>query len=121
MDAQRLEQVIWNMLNNAVKFSSEGEKVEVKTYREGDALITSVTDQGPGIEPRHREIIFEIFRQVDGSTTRQYGGVGIGLALARHFVEAHGGRIWVESELGQGSTFYISIPTVAGKREFTDN
>ena len=110
MDLLRIEQVACNLLNNAVKFSSPGTMIEVRTYRENGEVVAAVRDQGPGIEPRHHEAIFELFRQVDGSVTRRHGGAGIGLALAKRFVEAHGGRLWVESEPGRGSTFAFALP-----------
>jgi signal transduction histidine kinase len=111
-DEQRLLQVFDNLLGNAIKFSPDGGEVRVKVYEREDCLQAQVTDQGIGIAPEQTEKIFERFYQVDGSTTRRFSGAGLGLTIVKRIVEAHGGKIWVESELGKGSTFCFTIPKV---------
>lgn len=110
-DAVRLQQVVWNLLSNAVKFTPNGGKVEVRLTCVGtDAQIT-VSDTGKGIEPDFLPYIFEYFRQEDASITRKFGGLGLGLAIARQIVELHGGTIAVDSPgVGQGATFTVRIP-----------
>ena len=113
-DPLRLRQILVNLAGNAIKFTEKGEvAIEVKPASEpapeqGVNLIFSVTDTGIGIPPDKTETIFEQFTQVDASTTRQYGGTGLGLNISRRIVEDMGGRIWVESIPGQGSTFYFT-------------
>jgi signal transduction histidine kinase len=108
-DEQRLTQVLLNLGGNAIKFTDTGE-VRIAAGAANGHFELSVSDTGPGI-PRHEcEHIFEKFRQVDSSNTRAKGGTGLGLAIAREIVEMHGGRIWVESTLGQGSTFCMLLP-----------
>jgi len=110
-DSERLVQVLWNLLSNAVKFSDSGGRVEVKISQEGSQLRLSVIDQGRGIEADFLPYVFERFKQADGSTTRRYGGLGLGLAIVRHIVELHGGRVSVQSEgPGRGSTFTLVLP-----------
>jgi len=114
-DEQRLTQVLLNLVGNAIKFTDTGEvRVTAKTVNGHFAV--SVTDTGPGIPPEERSRIFEQFHQVDSSLTKAKGGTGLGLAIAKQIVEMHGGRIWVESTLGKGSTFRIEIPTRAAAR-----
>ena len=110
-DAVRLQQVVWNLLSNAVKFTPPDGRVEVRLTCIGtDAQIT-VSDTGKGIESDFLPYIFEYFRQEDASTTRRFGGLGLGLAIARQIVELHGGTIAVESAgVGQGATFTVQIP-----------
>jgi len=115
MDPQRIEQVIWNLLSNAVKFSETGSDIIVRTARADGELRVSVEDRGPGIDPCDHELIFEVFRQAQGGLRRPHGGVGIGLALAKRFVEAHGGHIEVASEPGRGSIFSFALPLTASK------
>jgi signal transduction histidine kinase len=103
-DEQRLTQVLLNLVGNAIKFTDAGEVCIAAA-----AATVSVSDTGPGIPPEEREHIFEKFRQVDSSTTRAKGGTGLGLAIAREIIEMHGGRIWVKSTLGQGSTFRMEL------------
>jgi signal transduction histidine kinase len=112
-DAGRLRQVITNLLSNAVKFTKQGGiTVRVKVVEEDNKpmIWTSVIDTGIGIRSEHQEIIFDEFRQADGSTTREYGGTGLGLAISKKLVEMMGGRIWVESEPDKGSTFTFVLP-----------
>jgi signal transduction histidine kinase len=101
--------VIINLLSNAGRFTEEG-GVVLRAWRSEDDIIVSVKDTGPGIAAEDRDKVFEPFRQADGSTRRRYGGTGLGLSISRNFVELHGGRIWFESEPGQGSTFYFRLP-----------
>ena len=110
-DANRLQQVIWNLLSNAVKFTNTGGSVVVKLQRVGSSVEISVRDTGPGIKRDFLPFVFDRFRQADSTTTRQHGGLGLGLAIARHLVEIHGGKITADSVgEGHGSTFTISLP-----------
>jgi GAF domain-containing protein len=109
-DRERLSQVLDNLLHNAVKFSPNGGRITVRVVDRGDHAEVSVQDTGIGIPPDKLDRIFERFYQVDGSTRRRFGGMGLGLAIVKRIVEAHGGRVWAESELGKGSTFYFTIP-----------
>jgi signal transduction histidine kinase len=108
-DERRIVQVLLNLLGNAIKFTEAGEvKVRVTTV---DATFrVAVSDTGPGISDADQEKIFEEFQQVDNSSTKQKGGTGLGLAIAKRIIEMHGGRIWVESSLGKGSTFWFTLP-----------
>uniref|UniRef100_B8HJX7 Circadian input-output histidine kinase CikA n=1 Tax=Cyanothece sp. (strain PCC 7425 / ATCC 29141) TaxID=395961 RepID=B8HJX7_CYAP4 len=122
-DATRLQQIVWNLLSNAIKFTPQGGRVEVRLGEvEGEAgtdqtvpsphfAKLTVTDTGKGISPDFLPHIFESFRQEDASTTRKYGGLGLGLAIVRSLVEAHGGTIWADSAgEGQGATFTVCFP-----------
>jgi two-component system phosphate regulon sensor histidine kinase PhoR len=113
-DAARLGQLLLNLLHNAVKFSPPGSSVMLSSRPEGSAVVISVTDSGTGIPRADLERIFERFYKVDRARTRSAGGTGLGLAIARHIAEAHGGRIWAESEEGRGSTFSFSLPAAGG-------
>ena len=109
-DEQRIAQVLLNLLGNAIKFTDEGEvQVEV-TEDSGETFLVSVTDTGPGLSEADQKIIFEEFQQADNSSTREKGGSGLGLSIAKKIVEMHGGRIWVESNVGKGSTFRFTLP-----------
>lgn len=108
-DPTRVRQVILNLVSNACKFTDEG-SVTLKASADEQNLTISVIDTGIGIPENQLEDVFEEFTQVDASTTRKVGGTGLGLPISRHFIEMHQGRIWVESELGQGSTFTFTIP-----------
>jgi signal transduction histidine kinase len=108
-DERRLTQVLLNLVGNALKFTDQG-GVTIKTVASLDSFTVSVTDTGPGIAPSDQAKIFEEFQQADSSTTKAKGGTGLGLAIAKQIVEMHGGRLWVESELGKGSTFLFSLP-----------
>ncbi|MBN1978040.1 MAG: GAF domain-containing protein [Anaerolineae bacterium] len=109
-DAGRLQQVFDNLLGNAIKFSPDGGRITVAVRDVGELLQVSVSDEGVGIPEDQHERIFERFYQVDGSARRHFAGVGLGLTIAKRIVEAHGGRIWVESVPDKGSTFYFTIP-----------
>ena len=111
-DEQRLTQVLINLVGNAIKFTDTGE-VRVTAKTSDGHFYVSVSDTGPGIPAEHQTRIFEQFQQVDNSNTRAKGGTGLGLAIAKQIVEMHGGRIWVESTLGKGSTFQMELPTRA--------
>jgi signal transduction histidine kinase len=108
-DGRRIAQCLTNLVGNAVKFSKRG-RVAVWVEQQGDNLVYRVSDTGIGIPKEELENIFAEFQQVDTAITREYSGTGLGLNITKKFVEMHGGRIWVESELGQGSTFSFSIP-----------
>jgi len=92
-----------------LKFTREG-RVEIAVELRGDLLYYRVTDTGIGIVPDQLDTIFAEFRQGDATITREFGGTGLGLSITKKIVEMHGGRIWVESELGKGSTFWVTIP-----------
>ncbi|GAB4523358.1 MAG: hypothetical protein Kow0047_33530 [Anaerolineae bacterium] len=110
-DGDLIQQLLGNIIDNAIKFSPGGGEVRISARLTGEHLQIAVSDQGIGLLPEDLERIFEPFYQVDGSTTRRFGGMGIGLTLCRRIVELHGGRIWAESAgPGQGSTFYIELP-----------
>src|SRR5229473_1389880 len=109
-DERKIKQVMLNLLSNAVKFTPEGGRVDVRTVPTDGGVEVSVADTGIGIAPENQELIFEEFRQVGGDYAHKREGTGLGLTLARRFVELHGGRIWVKSQPGHGSTFTFSIP-----------
>jgi two-component system phosphate regulon sensor histidine kinase PhoR len=113
VDPARLEHVLVNLIHNAVKFTQPGGEVVLSTQREGDFVRFSVSDNGAGIPTDELERIFERFYKADRA--RSGGGTGLGLSISRHLVEAHGGRIWVESLQGRGSTFHFTIPVAVGK------
>ena len=116
-DKQKFKQVFINLLDNAVKFSKdEGGTVTINAKKEGNMARFSVSDRGIGIKEEDIEKIFQKFTQLDSGTSRKYGGTGIGLAISKTFVELHGGRIWVESKYGEGSTFTFTLPIEAKKR-----
>ena len=108
-DEQRLTQVLLNFVGNAIKFTDKGE-VRIRVMAQNSHFVVSVTDTGPGIPLDEQKRIFEQFHQVDSSNTKAKGGTGLGLAIAKQIVEMHGGRIWVESMLGKGSTFKMELP-----------
>jgi len=108
-DEQRIAQALLNLLGNAIKFTDAGE-VKLEVRAENGAFLVSVSDTGLGISEADQARIFDEFQQADGSDTRMKGGTGLGLAITRRMIEMHGGRIWVESTLGEGSTFWLSFP-----------
>ncbi len=110
-DPTRLQQVVWNLLSNAVKFTPEGGQIDINLSESNAHICLEVKDTGKGIAPEFLPYVFESFRQADTSTTRKFGGLGLGLAICRHLVELHGGQIWAESEgEGQGATFGFELP-----------
>lgn len=111
-DETRLHQVLNNLLSNAVKYSPEGGEIILGAERDGDAVTFRVKDEGIGIAPEAQGKIFDRFYRVDGTDRRATGGTGLGLALVKEIVLAHGGRVWVESDQGKGSTFFFSLPIV---------
>jgi signal transduction histidine kinase/CHASE1-domain containing sensor protein/ActR/RegA family two-component response regulator len=112
-DANRLQQVIWNLLSNAIKFTATGGQVCLSITNEASAVAIRVTDSGQGISREFLPFVFDRFRQADSTTTRQHGGLGLGLAIARHLIEIHGGTIKAESDgEGHGATFTIRLPLV---------
>jgi signal transduction histidine kinase len=114
----RLQQVVWNLLSNAVKFTPRAGRVRVQARSEGDEARVEVSDTGVGIEPEFLPHVFDRFRQADGSTTRQFGGLGLGLAIVRALVELHGGWVRAESEgLERGARFTFGLPRAVASRE----
>jgi two-component system, NarL family, sensor histidine kinase BarA len=113
-DRDKISHVLGNLLGNAIDFTSAGGRVWITARRiaiaGGAELVVEVGDTGIGIAPEHHDLIFREFAQVDASASRQHHGTGLGLTIARKLVELHGGRIWVESELGGGSRFFFTIP-----------
>ena len=108
-DGTRIRQVVINLLSNAGRFTERG-GVRVKAWRREDEIVVSVTDTGPGIDEEDQQRLFEPFQQLDSSTRRRHGGSGLGLSISKRFVEMHGGRVWLESKVGVGATFYFSLP-----------
>jgi signal transduction histidine kinase len=108
-DGRRLTQVLINLVGNAIKFTDAGEVVITATATDGSFLL-SVRDTGPGISLDDQTRIFQEFQQADNAITRKKGGTGLGLAISKRIIEMHGGRIWVESQPGQGSTFAFTLP-----------
>jgi signal transduction histidine kinase len=107
-DAQRIQQIVLNLLSNACKFTDQGQ-IRVCGYCQDDEIIISISDSEPGISPDNHALIFEAFRQTkDG--LRKGEGTGLGLPISRRLAEAHSGRVWAESDLGQGATFYVALP-----------
>jgi translation initiation factor IF-1 len=117
-DPERLQQVVWNLLSNAVKFTGPGGRVTVKLARGGGSAELKISDTGIGIAPSFLPHVFERFRQGDAGTTRERGGLGLGLAIARQLVDMHGGSITAASPgLGAGTTFTVKLPLVSSQRE----
>ncbi len=115
-DPDRLQQVIWNVLSNAAKFTPVGGKVQIGVGQKNAHVEIEIKDTGPGIDPAFLPHVFERFRQADGTTTRTHGGLGLGLAIVRHLVELHGGTIGVENRIdGAGAVFTIRLPLPTGE------
>ena len=106
----RLEQVLGNLLENAVKYSPEGSDISVDVDDRGDNIVTAVSDRGMGIPADELGQVFERFHRGRHVSSTNYGGLGLGLYITKQIVERHGGQIWVESREGQGTTFYFSLP-----------
>jgi signal transduction histidine kinase len=118
-DREKVTHIMGNLLGNAIDFTPRGGRVWVRARRQscdggGMECVVEVGDTGIGIDPEHHDLVFREFAQVDSSASRQHHGTGLGLTIARKLVELHGGRIWLESELGGGSRFFFSIPYLAG-------
>jgi signal transduction histidine kinase len=110
-DRDKLRQCLVNLCSNAVKFTPAGGVITVAAEAEGpDRVAIRVSDNGIGISEEHLDKVFDVFYQVDGSSTREYGGAGLGLAIVRSFVEAHGGKVHVRSTPGNGSVFVMTLP-----------
>jgi signal transduction histidine kinase len=109
-DERKLRQVVFNLLSNAVKFTPAGGRIDVSAHLTGDVVEVAVSDTGAGIASEDQELIFEEFQQAPSVSARRQQGTGLGLPLARKFVELHGGRLWVESSLDGGSTFRFTLP-----------
>jgi PAS domain S-box-containing protein len=121
-DPNRIQQVIWNLLSNAVKFTNSGGRVSLTMSQQGSSVEIKVSDTGQGISREFLPYVFDRFRQADSSTTRQHGGLGLGLAIARHLIEIHGGTIRAESEgKGQGSSFTIRFPLLDSRIKTTSD
>ena len=119
-DERKVKQILLNLLSNAVKFTPEGGRVGL-TATAADGVVTiAVSDTGIGIAPEDQAAIFEEFRQVGRDDARKQEGTGLGLTLAKKFVELHGGRIWVQSQVGQGSTFSFTLPVRLDDRSASD-
>lgn len=117
-DPDRLQQVVWNLLTNAVKFSNKGGKIAVRLERSGSNILLTVQDDGVGIDPQFLPFVFHPFRQGDGGSTRKHPGLGLGLAIVRQLVELHGGRVRATSAgKGKGSTFTVTLPVRASGEE----
>jgi GAF domain-containing protein len=113
-DERKIRQVLLNLLSNAIKFTPEGGRIHVEARLVNESIEVSVTDTGVGIAPEDQEAVFEEFRQV-GTAEKKVEGTGLGLALSRKFIELHGGKIWVESQVGEGSTFTFTVPVRRGE------
>ncbi|MBW4516122.1 MAG: PAS domain S-box protein [Timaviella obliquedivisa GSE-PSE-MK23-08B] len=121
-DATRLQQVVWNLLSNAVKFTPTGGHVTVQLAQVENQAQMTISDTGKGIPPNFLPYVFDYFRQEDGATTRQFGGLGLGLAIVRHLVELHGGTVQVTSPgEGLGATFTVKLPTMPVSSAMTVN
>ena len=118
-DERRLTQVLLNLVGNAIKFTDTG-KVTIKATATNGSFNVSVHDTGPGISAADQAKLFQEFQQADNSITKKKGGTGLGLAISKRIIEMHGGRIWVESHPGKGSTFAFTLPVIAQKQVTND-
>ena len=110
IDAKRIRQVLDNLIDNAIKYSVEGTEVLISARRVRGWLVISIADQGPGIPSNELTKIFDRMYRIEQRLTSGVDGIGLGLSICRRLVEAHGGRIWAESEVGKGSTFRFTLP-----------
>jgi signal transduction histidine kinase len=111
-DRARLAQVLTNLLGNAYKYTPEGGAISVRAEVQDGTVLCSVTDTGIGISPRDQERLFQKFFRADDEFVRKVKGTGLGLSIAKSIIELQGGKMWVESELGQGSVFKFTMPTI---------
>ena len=109
-DRQRLSQVLTNLLQNAIKYTQPAGQINMTGRVVGNEVEFCVADNGPGIAAEHLLRVFERFYRVDKARSRELGGTGLGLSIVKHIVQAHGGRVWAESVVGQGSKFYFALP-----------
>ena len=117
-DSARLQQIVWNLLSNAVKFTPHGGKISVRLEQDGTDARVTIADTGQGIDPEFLPRVFDRFRQADSSTTRSFGGLGLGLAIVRHLVELHGGTVSAQSDgVNKGATFSATFPLIADRAE----
>jgi two-component system, OmpR family, sensor histidine kinase VicK len=122
VDEDRILQTLGNLISNAIKFSPRGSDIILRAKpQSATEAILSVEDRGRGIPPEKLDIIFERFQQVDASDSRDMGGTGLGLAICRNIVRQHGGRIWAESTVGKGSSFYFTVPRTAARQELRES
>jgi CheY-like chemotaxis protein len=120
-DPERLHQIVWNLVGNAIKFTPAGGRVAVVVTPLENAVQVTVTDTGPGIESEFLPYLFDRFRQADGSTTRRHGGLGLGLSIVRHLVELHGGEVRAENAAeGRGAVFTVTLPALVNLRAEED-
>jgi signal transduction histidine kinase len=117
-DGRRLTQVLINLVGNAIKFTDAGE-VAIKAEANNGSFYVSVCDTGPGISADDQTRLFQEFQQADNAITKKKGGTGLGLAISKRIIEMHGGRIWVESQPGQGSTFAFTLPVTVEQQTGT--
>jgi two-component system phosphate regulon sensor histidine kinase PhoR len=109
-DSERLRQVFVNLLDNAVKYTSPGGRIHVNAHESGQEIECAISDNGPGIAAEHLPRVFERFYRVDKARSRELGGTGLGLSIVKHIVQSHGGRVWAESRVGEGSRFCFTLP-----------
>jgi len=116
-DRDKISQVISNFMNNAVKYSPKGKNIVVSCVASNSTVQVSVTDEGMGIKPQNQEKLFDRFYRIESVQTQNISGFGLGLYLSAEIIYRHNGKVWVESEIGKGSTFYFSLPmAVPGKQ-----
>jgi two-component system phosphate regulon sensor histidine kinase PhoR len=120
-DRRRLAEILQNLLDNAIQYTPPGGQIMVSASADGDEVTFTVSDTGIGIPQADQPRIFERFYRVDVARSREVGGTGLGLAIAKHLVEVHGGRIWVDSEVGQGSQFHFTVPIFDAERASSRN